>query len=200
MTPRLVFASLVLLLALGAGAFLGGTHLSDKVQAPRPSLAPLPRLTPEVSARLFASRFRDQHGQMQTLEQWRGTPLLINFWASWCPPCRAEIPDLVALHQETAQNNGQIIGISVDLADKTQKIATDAGARYPLLLGGAEGLALLPLLGNSVNALPYTLVIDRNGEILLQHAGRVPLETLRRAWRTAQTSEQGKKLEREAGK
>ena len=200
MNPRLAFAALALLAALGAGAFFGGTYLNGNVPTSRPLLVPLQRLSPEITERLFASRFRDQNGEPQVLKQWHATPLLINFWASWCPPCRAEIPDLARLHRGNTLKNGQIIGISVDLADKSQKIALEAGATYPLLLGEAEGLALLPLLGNPAQALPYTLIIDRKGEILLQHAGRVPFETLRATWEAAQATPPGENRPKTPGK
>lgn len=146
MNPRLAFAALALLAAAGLKRSLAALTERERANIPAP---PRPLATPlSRNHRTFVRQpFRDQNGEPQVLKQWHATPLLINFWASWCPPCRAEIPDLARLHRENTLKNGQIIGISVDLTDKSQKIALEAGATYPLLQGEAEGLALLPLLG-----------------------------------------------------
>ena len=172
----LTVATLVALL-LGAGPLPGTPREHPAPATPRPSLPPA-----ALNA-LFSSHLPDQHGEIQPLEQWRGKTLLINFWASWCPPCREEIPDLARLHRARTANSPQIIGISVDLADKSQTIALAAGADYPLLLGGEAGIDLLRALGNPAMALPYTLVIDPQGKIIFQQAGRLPPELLAAAWR-----------------
>ncbi len=173
------------LTALGLGTLALGTlawQLRPTAETPQATLRKLPA---ETLAALFASQFPDQHGKTQDLAQWREQPLLINFWASWCPPCREEIPLLARMHRNQSDKTPKIIGISVDLADKSQKTAINYGATYPLLLGGERGIDLMRTLGNTSLALPYTLLIDPQGKIILQQAGLIPPAMLDAAWRQA---------------
>ena len=176
---RLALTALALAaLALGASAW------QLRTQPARPQTL-LRKLPDETLAALFASQFTDQHGKTQDLAQWRGQALLINFWASWCPPCREEIPLLARMHRNQSDKTPKIIGISVDLADKSQKTAINHGATYPLLLSGERGIDLMRTLGNTSLALPYTLLIDPQGKVILQQAGLVPPAMLDAAWRQA---------------
>jgi thiol-disulfide isomerase/thioredoxin len=113
----------------------------------------------------------DLSGHQHNISEWRGKVVLINFWATWCPPCREEIPDFIALQQQYADKGVQFIGIALDDMEPVAEYAASAKINYPILLGGDNGITLAQQLGNSVGAVPYTLIVDREGQIIHQHPG-----------------------------
>jgi thiol-disulfide isomerase/thioredoxin len=125
-----------------------------------------------VSA-LTVAQFKDLSGQTASLERWRGQVLVVNFWASWCPPCLEEIPGLVRIHRELAPKGLQIVGIAVDSADNARSSAAQLGVNYPVLVAGIDVIALTRRLGNRAGALPYTLILDRNGKVIATHLGLI---------------------------
>ncbi|VVE09016.1 alkyl hydroperoxide reductase [Pandoraea terrae] len=111
------------------------------------------------------SRFPDLKGKEQNLALWKGRVLVVNFWATWCPPCRAEIPALIDDQEKYGAQGLQFVGIAVDRAEDIREFAKEYGINFPVLHGEAEGMELAASLGNSAYALPYTVVIDRTGKI-----------------------------------
>ncbi len=111
----------------------------------------------------------DLSGRQHNISEWRGKIIVINFWATWCPPCRKEIPDFVALQQQYADQGVQFIGIALEDKEPVAEYAAATQINYPILLGGDNGIALAKQLGNSVGAVPYTLIVDRQGQIIHRH-------------------------------
>ena len=124
---------------------------------------------------LFALTLPDTDEQPQALEQWRGKVIVANFWATWCPPCRKEIPDFAAASQAFAGQPVQFVGISIDSLDKVRAFDTEFDVPYPLLIAGPETLNLAKNFGNDARALPFTVIIDRDGK-----ARHIKLGTLKR--------------------
>jgi thiol-disulfide isomerase/thioredoxin len=134
-----------------------------------------------VAERVFAARLTDLQGGAPSLEQWRGQVLVINFWATWCAPCREEIPGFVRLQERYGARGLQFVGIALDQPDKVAEFAREFRMNYPLLLGGLETMDLLRQAGNRAGVLPYTLVIDRRGQVVSRQPGGLKepkLETL----------------------
>ncbi len=129
------------------------------------------RPDPAAPKMLFGVAFRDLGGATKNLERWRGNVLVVNFWATWCAPCREEMPALVRIQRRYAANGVQLIGIAFDSADKVKAFADELGIDYPLLLAGAELFPLLTELGNKAGGLPFTVVVDREGKIYKTHLG-----------------------------
>lgn len=125
-------------------------------------------------------QLKDLAGQSGSLEQWHGRVLVVNFWASWCPPCREEIPGLISTHRQLAAKGVQIVGIAVDSADKAREAATELGIDYPVLVAGIEIIDLTRRLGNRAGALPYTLILDRQGKVMATHLGIISQADLSR--------------------
>lgn len=124
-----------------------------------------------VAEAVFAARLADLQGSTQTLEQWRGRVLVVNFWATWCTPCREEIPVFVRMQKRYGAQGLQFVGIAIDQPDKVAEFAREFRINYPVLLGGLETMELLQLSGYRSGVLPFTLVIDRSGNIARQELG-----------------------------
>ncbi len=120
---------------------------------------------------LFAATLPDLSGKPRRLSEWQGRALLVNFWATWCAPCREEIPLLAAALQKYGPGGVEIVGIAIDHADKIAEYSKTITIPYPVLYGVAEGLELMRLLGNASGGLPYTLVFDRNGALTHRKLG-----------------------------
>lgn len=126
---------------------------------------------PAAVRALLAARLSDVKGESQTLESWRGRVLVINFWATWCAPCREEIPEFVRMQERYGAQGLQFIGIAFDQPEKVSEFAREFGINYPLLMGGLDTMALMRETGNRIGVLPFTLVMDRQGNVTSRHPG-----------------------------
>lgn len=136
---------------------------------------------PDAAQALLAASLPDLQHRPHALAQHRGKVLVINFWATWCPPCREEIPVFVEAQRRFGAQGLQFIGIALDDPQAVAVFAGEYGINYPLLLGGLEESETLRRLGNPGGALPYTLVYDRNGQLrekILGGLDRMRLEGL----------------------
>lgn len=127
---------------------------------------------PPSSAPLFAATLTDLQDKPAELARYRGRPLVVNFWARWCGPCREEIPQLVSERARLKDRGLEVIGIAIE--DNTESVRDFAKAYdmdYPVLLAKDKGIALMQALGNTQAGLPYTLVLDRNGKIVASKLG-----------------------------
>ena len=131
-----------------------------------------------ASARaLFSFYFYDLDNQAIQLDAYQGRPLIVNFWARWCPPCRVEIPELVALQ---ARNTGvDIIGINIETDPApVRDFARAYDVNYPVFLTRAAGIDLMRALGNSKSGLPFTVVLDKHGSIVTTRLGAINKQQL----------------------
>lgn len=123
------------------------------------------------AADLLAARFHDLSGRQRQLLDWQGRVLLCNFWATWCAPCREEIPLLVAAKQQWLTTGVEIVGIGIDSADKIGEFARSYKINYPVLVADATAIDLMRGLGNRSGGLPYTVVFDRSGAVVHRRLG-----------------------------
>lgn len=123
---------------------------------------------------LFATTLTGLDDKPVALAQWRGKPLIVNFWARWCGPCRTEIPELAKLRQQYLGKGLEVIGVGIE--EKTEPVRDFAKAYdmdYPVLIGKDKGLELMRTLGNTKMGLPFTVAIDRAGKIVVVKMGTI---------------------------
>ena len=121
-------------------------------------------------------RFTDQHGEEHRFSDWDGRVRVVNFWATWCPPCVHEIPMLVSV-QETFRAHGvQLVGVAVDDPDGAFAMAKELGMNYPTMADSRRTIDLLRAYGNGATALPFTAFVDSGGSIRDRHMGALTLE------------------------
>jgi len=120
---------------------------------------------------LFVATLNDLDDKPVALEHYKGKPLVVNFWARWCAPCRAEIPELVKFR---AANKGKVEVLGIGIEDKTEpakEFAKTYAMDYPVFVAKEQGIPLMQALGNTKGGLPYTLFIDRNGQVIQKKMG-----------------------------
>ena len=135
-----------------------------------------------ASAPLFAAQLWDLQDKPLALEKYRGKPLIVNFWARWCGPCRAEIPELIKVRAKYKAKGLEVLGIGIeDKADPAREFAAAYEMDFPVVIAKEKGIPLMQALGNSRGGLPYTLVIDRQGKVLSSKMGVMKKDDLEAA-------------------
>lgn len=166
---NLFLASLAGLGALAAGVMTAGRKNAEKT----PSSA--------VDA-LWALTLQTPASAPLALSQFKGRPLLINFWATWCAPCIEEMPLLDKFHQENRsanRNSLQMLGIAADKSESVLKFLKKAPVQFPIALAGFEGVALSQRLGNIKGGLPFSILIGKDGAILFKKEGQLTADDLK---------------------
>jgi len=127
---------------------------------------------------ILAATLPDLSDTPQTIGNWKGKVLVINFWATWCSPCLKEIPHFVRMQRRLGGRGLQFVGIAIDDRDKVQAFVRKHEINYPIMFGQLDAIELSKLAGNKRGGLPYTLVLDRSGEVVSQHYGGLDEEAL----------------------
>jgi thiol-disulfide isomerase/thioredoxin len=164
-TRRILLASA----GLGAAA-LGASFAWRKLNPPQASA---------VAQAFWARRFPGLDGAEVDVARWRGQPLLVNFWATWCPPCVKELPEINQFYKEARGKGWQVLGLAVDQAEPVKAFLRKTPLDFAVALAGPEGLGLVRELGNPAGGLPFSVVFDETGEISWRRLGVSRLEELR---------------------
>ena len=136
-----------------------------------------------LDATFWAQKFERPEGGDLALSSLRGKPLLLNFWATWCPPCVEEMPMIDAFFREHGTNGWQVVGLAIDQPSAVRKFLQRTPVTYPTGLAGLQGTELVKNLGNTGGGLPFTLVLNSNGSVAARKMGKLEtsdLETWRR--------------------
>lgn len=155
-----------------------GLYGMPKAQAAEPSNA---SPAPQSAAALFDARYPDASGQTEALAKYRGKPVVVNFWASWCGPCVREMPALSELHEKYRPLGVPFIGIGVDNAANIAAFLKRVPVHYPIYVAGGGGADLARNLGNPVGGLPYTVLINAQGQIAWSKLGTLDAAQLAQA-------------------
>jgi thiol-disulfide isomerase/thioredoxin len=166
------------LLAGIGGLAAGAGYLSHLLRMGR-----LDPVVPDSGQNILNARLTGMDGSLQNLSTYKGHVLIVNFWATWCAPCREEIPLFVRLQQEFAVKSVQFIGIAIDQVDKVRIFADEFRINYPLLIGSMDALEISRKAGNKAGVLPYTVVLDRTGRISATLVGGISEARMREVLR-----------------
>ncbi len=132
----------------------------------------------ESTQSLFAASFPDENGKPQALKQWQGKVIVLNFWATWCPPCREEMPELSELNKNYQGKNVVVLGVSTDDVPTIKKFTEESKVSYPLLAADMAGNDLAFSLGNDQDILPYTVIIKADGTVAKTFFGRLSMSKI----------------------
>ena len=139
---------------------------------------------PSIKA-FFANPWQTPDGKTVDTAQWQGKVLVVNFWASWCPPCVEEMPTLDKLQAEFKSQNVLFVGIGIDSPSNIRQFLEMTPVSYPIVIGGLEGSNLSKQMGNSQGALPYTIIINSQGKSTSSKLGKISEEELRKSIKSA---------------
>ena len=135
----------------------------------------------QATAPLFAATFPNEKGQPQKLKQYAGKIVVLNFWATWCEPCREEMPELSNLHESYQDKNVVVLGVAVDDVAAINEFSKETKVSYPLFAADLQGMELATGLGNNKSALPYTVIIKADGSVAKTYFGRITKPLLEEA-------------------
>ena len=168
---RSLLKTVSMVMAAGVASALGAfVALRRTPPAPAPDAA---------VAGFWTLSLPDSKGQPLAMRSFAGQPLVVNFWATWCPPCVEEMPELSALHAELRPTGIQFLGIAIDSPKQVEAFSSRIPVSYPLVVAGMNGTELGRQFGNASGMLPFTVLIDQHGRILQRIPGRVRLPDLR---------------------
>lgn len=157
-----------LLLLVAAVLALMGGYWAAQMLRPEPETVTTPTYG---GGEMVNFTLPEVDGKKHALEEWRGKVIVLNFWATWCPPCREEIPLLIALQKKRAADGLQVVSVAIDDISAVRRYREAAGINYPILMGGDDALDLVARYGNRMSSLPFTVLIDRSGAIVARKLG-----------------------------
>ena len=166
-----ILFTLVIIIAGGAGFGLQRYLQHDDHQL-SPEMPKASKIK-VIGTTLPAFKLTDTEGNTVDTDKLKGKVLLVNFWATWCPPCKKEMPGFIELQDQYAQQGFQIVGIALDDEDSVRDFADTLGVNYPVMAAEYDGIALSREYGNHIGALPYSVFVDRSGMIVATKAGEL---------------------------
>lgn len=166
-----VVAAVAVIVVIAAAVF---GYLTQK------RLANTPSVVTETATKTERPDFElpDTSGTPRRLSEWDGKTIVVNFWATWCPPCRKEIPVLIKAQSDYGGQGLQVIGIAVDEMDAVKAYAQDTNFNYPLLVGEQEALDAAEAFDIEFTALPFTIIIRPDRQVDTVHLGELDREEL----------------------
>ncbi|MDH5190027.1 MAG: TlpA family protein disulfide reductase [Gammaproteobacteria bacterium] len=173
-------AGLILLIAGFVATVLTFSLLDPHVYKP-PRKRDTPHPVEAVGMHRPDFQLPDMDGKLQHVSNWDGKVVLINFWATWCPPCLKEIPAFIDVMKSHGDKGFQVVGIAIDNRDDVMDFINSMDITYPVLWGEKDAIQLAKQLGNRIGALPYSIIMDRTGKITLTHRGELTREMLLKA-------------------
>jgi thiol-disulfide isomerase/thioredoxin len=158
---KLLIVAVVVIVTL---TFFSFDSIEENAHSRKPVQQTISKMRPEFS-------LPDLQGKTRNIKEWDNNYIVLNFWATWCPPCREEIPEFIALQKEYATSNLQFIGVAIDDDVSVNQFALEMGINYPNLIAEMQGIELARQYGNSMGALPFSVIINPEGQLIAQQIG-----------------------------
>lgn len=127
----------------------------------------------EDASKLLAASFEGLDGTPTPITTWRGKTLIVNFWATWCAPCREEMPDFVKAQSVYASKGLQFVGVAIDRKAVVERFVKELAINYPIVIGDVAWLEALKTMGNPQGVLPFTIVFSPSGDVMLKRVGKL---------------------------
>lgn len=167
---KFLIVSFVIIIAGATGyglqRMLSSSPNQPRISAPTAAIDVINQPRPAFS-------LKDIDGELRDIKEWDDKVLLVNFWATWCPPCKKEIPAFMELQEKYTDHGFQIIGIAIDDEQAVRDFADTMGMNYPIMAAELAAMELAREYGNRVNALPYSAFVSREGKITHVRAGEL---------------------------
>ncbi len=178
---RLIRLTSLLLIVALSGYYAGNFFLQErKIKTGAISSSTVPQVTPDSELAMLPDfTLMDVGGNPRSISEWSKQPLLINFWATWCAPCRREMPLLQKLHEERQNTSFQVIGVAIDRLDDVQAYVIESGVTYPILVGELEAMEVAEKFGSGFVGLPFSVFTAPNGQVLTVRNGELQRDELR---------------------
>jgi len=160
----------------GAGAAAAAAGLGWQLS--RSPVAVAGALPDEAALAFWQARFAQTDGTELAMSSFRGQPLVLNFWATWCPPCVKEMPELDRFARQFASQKGKVLGLAVDNPKAVRDFLRKLPVSYAIGLAGFDGTDLSRKLGNATGALPFTVLFDRQGAVRQRKLGETTYDEL----------------------
>jgi thiol-disulfide isomerase/thioredoxin len=155
-----------ILIAVAALALVAGVVVSQWLRQPSTAPAPAPTITGAMPERMVEFSLPDTEGKLRSINDWKGKTIILNFWATWCPPCREEIPLLVEVHEKFKSHGLVVVSVAIDKKDDIVNFIDSYFINYPVLVNDQENTQLMAQYGNRVATLPYSVIIAPDGRII----------------------------------
>lgn len=181
MAQRILILSIAILAGLGGALAYRLAHVPDAQAGNAAGNVEAAVATPEsvVGQRRPDYTVARSDGELVSASDFDGQVVLVNFWATWCAPCREEMPMLAALHDEFAGQEFSVVGIALDEVEQARSFAAELGIEYPILIGTTDVMNVVRLYGNRTGVLPYSVLVDRDGTIRWAYLGALKEDSLR---------------------
>ncbi len=168
----------VALLALMSGALFYAAQAPVRVAEPSAAATPADESGGGAAEERVSFLLNDMDGVKRDFSEYAGRHSLLNFWATWCAPCRREIPILKEFHAKQDEHGVQVLGLAFDVPEEVSVYAEAAEFNYPILVGEQDVMAVAETSGVDVVGLPFTMIVHRDGELLSAHMGEIHQEQL----------------------
>jgi len=180
---RLIIIATVIAIIAGVGGFYAqqwwrtaGTlvRIDSATQNSNPDNSTIQQRRPDFT-------LLDLNKKSHSISEWDGKVILVNFWATWCPPCVREVPALDKLYIDYKDKGFVVIGIAIDSADAVEDFVDPLDLQYPILLAEQQGIELSQAYGNRLGVLPFSVIIDKDGKIVELHSGEISYELIEKS-------------------